>query len=163
MGKHKTKSKKLVKDRVISKWSSKNILKPVEPMVVVSLFIGTNISVTRVGGIFHWRFIYFPNYIYVIIIWEMSAGGAFGGNRGARPVPPEKGVFPLDHLHECDLEKQEYIACLKASKFQSEKCRHLSKKYLECRMERNLMAKQDMSTLGFGKESQISFPEASGE
>lgn len=31
------------------------------------------------------------------------AGGAFGGNRGLRPVPPEKGVFPLDHLHECDL------------------------------------------------------------
>ncbi|PPR80797.1 hypothetical protein GOBAR_AA39918 [Gossypium barbadense] len=33
----------------------------------------------------------------------MSAGGAFGGNRGLRPVPPEKGIFPLDHLHECDL------------------------------------------------------------
>lgn len=31
------------------------------------------------------------------------AGGAFGGNRGARPVPPEKGVFPLDHMHLCDL------------------------------------------------------------
>lgn len=31
------------------------------------------------------------------------AGGAFGGNRGARPVPPEKGVFPLDHMHQCDL------------------------------------------------------------
>lgn len=30
-------------------------------------------------------------------------GGSFGGSRGARPVPPEKGVFPLDHLHECDL------------------------------------------------------------
>ena len=30
-------------------------------------------------------------------------GGAFGGNRGARPVPPEKGVFPLDHMHLCDL------------------------------------------------------------
>ncbi|XP_072967408.1 uncharacterized protein [Typha angustifolia] len=81
----------------------------------------------------------------------MSAGGAFGGNRGARPVPPEKGVFPLDHLHECDVEKKEYIACLKSSGFQSEKCKHLSKKYLECRMERNLMAKQDMSELGFGK------------
>ncbi|KAG0456013.1 hypothetical protein HPP92_023801 [Vanilla planifolia] len=176
----------------------------------------------------------------------MSAGGAFGGNRGARPVPLEKGVFPwiistsvtcydklivtplrvrssssLSELVQmntsspkkaapCQLiltfpfkqsypsqirasgfrckkqnnvflilclipdrpedfgqsirkEKQEYIACLKASKFQSEKCRHLSKKYLECRMERNLMAKQDMSTLGFGKESQISFPEATGE
>ncbi|KAL6649066.1 hypothetical protein ACP70R_013290 [Stipagrostis hirtigluma subsp. patula] len=79
----------------------------------------------------------------------MSAGGAFGGNRGVRPVPPEKGVFPLDHLHECDLEKKEYLACLKSTGFQSEKCRQFSKKYLECRMERNLMAKQDMSELGF--------------
>ncbi|KAF3775846.1 hypothetical protein EJ110_NYTH34832 [Nymphaea thermarum] len=33
----------------------------------------------------------------------MNAGGAFGGNRGLKPVPPEKGVFPLDHLHECDV------------------------------------------------------------
>lgn len=79
----------------------------------------------------------------------MSAGGAFGGNRGLRPVPPEKGVFPLDHLHECDLEKKDYLACLKSTGFQSEKCRQFSKKYLECRMERNLMAKQDMSELGF--------------
>ncbi|CAN6285667.1 unnamed protein product [Urochloa humidicola] len=79
----------------------------------------------------------------------MSAGGAFGGNRGVRPVPPEKGVFPLDHLHECDLEKKDYLACLKSTRFQSEKCRQFSKKYLECRMERNLMAKQDMSELGF--------------
>ncbi|KAM3256221.1 hypothetical protein ACQJBY_049004 [Aegilops geniculata] len=79
----------------------------------------------------------------------MSAGGAFGGNRGVRPVPPEKGVFPLDHLHECDLEKKDYLACLKSTGAQSEKCRMFSKKYLECRMERNLMAKQDMSELGF--------------
>ncbi|KAK3143758.1 hypothetical protein QOZ80_4AG0304570 [Eleusine coracana subsp. coracana] len=79
----------------------------------------------------------------------MSAGGAFGGNRGVRPVPPEKGVFPLDHLHECDLEKKDYLACLKSTGFQSEKCRQFSKKYLECRMARNLMAKQDMSELGF--------------
>ncbi|XP_077211480.1 uncharacterized protein LOC143846801 [Tasmannia lanceolata] len=81
----------------------------------------------------------------------MSAGGTFGGNRGLRPVPPEKGVFPLDHLHECDLEKKEYIACLKSSKYNSEICRNFSKKYLECRMARNLMAKQDLSELGFGK------------
>ncbi|CAH1442512.1 unnamed protein product [Lactuca virosa] len=82
----------------------------------------------------------------------MSTGGAFGGNRGARPVPPEKGVFPLDHMHLCDLEKKEYISCLKTSGHKSEICRHLSKKYLECRMEKNLMARQDMSELGFGKE-----------
>ncbi|KDO56983.1 hypothetical protein CISIN_1g033799mg [Citrus sinensis] len=67
----------------------------------------------------------------------MSAGGAFGGNRGARPVPPEKGVFPLDHMHQCDLEKKDYIGCLKSSGHQSENCRIFSKKYLECRMAKN--------------------------
>ncbi|RAL38615.1 unnamed protein product [Cuscuta campestris] len=82
----------------------------------------------------------------------MSAGGAFGGNRGLRPVPPEKGVFPLDHLHLCDSEKKEYLSCLKTCGHQSEKCRQFSKKYLKCRMERNLMAKQDLSELGFGKQ-----------
>ncbi|KAF6145723.1 hypothetical protein GIB67_018675 [Kingdonia uniflora] len=85
----------------------------------------------------------------------MSAGGAFGGNRGLRPVPPEKGVFPLDHNHECDLAKKDYIDCLKSSTYQSERCRNFSKKYLECRMERNLMARQDMSELGFRKEYDI--------
>ncbi|XP_023549276.1 cytochrome c oxidase assembly protein COX19-like [Cucurbita pepo subsp. pepo] len=86
----------------------------------------------------------------------MSAGGSFGGNRGLRPVPPEKGVFPLDHMHLCDQEKKEYLNCLKTSGHQSEKCRHLSKKYLECRMEKNLMAKQDMTELGFETSSQAS-------
>jgi cytochrome c oxidase assembly protein subunit 19 len=78
-----------------------------------------------------------------------GAGGAFGGNRGLRPIPPEKGIFPLDHLHECDAEKKEYLGCLKSSAHKSEQCRHLSKKYLQCRMAKNLMAKQDMAELGF--------------
>ncbi|XP_078441321.1 uncharacterized protein LOC144711248 [Wolffia australiana] len=86
----------------------------------------------------------------------MSAGGAFGGNRGVRPVPPEKGVFPLDHEHECDVEKKEYLACLKTSGYQSERCRGFSKKYLQCRMEKNLMAKQDLSELGFFKDESSS-------
>ncbi|KAK6284491.1 hypothetical protein POUND7_003443 [Theobroma cacao] len=88
------------------------------------------------------------------------ACGAFGGNRGLSPVPPEKGIFPLDHLHECDLEKKEYLNCLKTSGHKSDKCRQFSKKYLQCRMEKNLMAKQDLSELGFGKQSEM---EASGE
>ncbi|XP_050231033.1 uncharacterized protein LOC126680040 [Mercurialis annua] len=85
----------------------------------------------------------------------MSAGGAFGGNRGLRPAPPEKGVFPLDHMHECDLDKKDYLNCLKTSGHLSEKCRLFSKKYLECRMEKNLMARQDMSELGFRKEQDL--------
>ncbi|XP_050874125.1 uncharacterized protein LOC127076500 isoform X2 [Lathyrus oleraceus] len=66
----------------------------------------------------------------------MSSGGAFGGNRGLRPVPPEKGVFPLDHMHLCDLDKKEYLNCLKTAGSKSEVCREFSKKYLQCRMEK---------------------------
>lgn len=81
-----------------------------------------------------------------------SVGGAFGGNRGLTPVAPEKGVFPLDHLHECDEAMKTYMKCLKENKYDSEKCRHLSKFYLECRMERNLMARQDLKELGFKED-----------
>jgi len=83
----------------------------------------------------------------------------FGGNRGLRPIPPEKGILPLDHLHQCDTEKKGYLNCLKSTGHKSEQCRHLSKTYLECRMAKsvlisllNLMAKQDMSELGFSGE-----------
>ncbi|CAJ1951111.1 unnamed protein product [Sphenostylis stenocarpa] len=98
-----------------------------------------------------------------------NIGGAFGGNRGLRPVPPEKGIFPLDHMHLCDLvcmlldfniylnEKVEYLNCLKTARHESEKCRQFSKKYLQCRMEKNLMAKQDLAELGF-KESNVETP-----
>lgn len=42
-------------------------------------------------------------YVFVKLVILLFAGGAFGGNRGLRPVPPEKGIFPLDHMHLCDL------------------------------------------------------------
>ncbi|KAJ8420169.1 hypothetical protein Cgig2_027322 [Carnegiea gigantea] len=83
-------------------------------------------------------------------------GGAFGGTRGARPVPPEKGVFPLDHMHECDMEKKEYLACLKTSGHKSEKCRQFSKKYLECRMVNSL-------TISYEQENQERFTGAGPE
>ncbi|XLQ99872.1 hypothetical protein S83_066071, partial [Arachis hypogaea] len=51
------------------------------------------------------------------ITWKR--GDTFGGNRGLRPVPPEKSIFPLDHMHLCDLvirkEKKEYLGCLKTA------------------------------------------------
>ncbi|KAM2016322.1 hypothetical protein ACFX16_046750 [Malus domestica] len=97
---------------------------------------------------------------YLYIKRDENLGGAFGGNRGLSPVPPEKGVFPLDHMHLCDLEKKKCLSCLKTSGHQSEKCRLFSKMYLECQMEKNLMAKQDMSELGFVKEGNS---DASGE
>ncbi|XP_076920316.1 uncharacterized protein LOC143581403 [Bidens hawaiensis] len=82
-----------------------------------------------------------------------SVGRVFGGNRGAWPVPPEKGVFPLDHLHLCDLEKKEYISCLKTSGHKSELLTLFKIKLtIKSLIFRNLIAKQDMQELGFWKE-----------
>ena len=88
----------------------------------------------------------------------MSAGGAFGGARGYQPRPPEKGVFPLDHFGECKDVKEKYMACLKENSGQTEACRELAKSYLECRMNKNLMAQQDLSELGFGEEHKPKVP-----
>ncbi|XWS11962.1 hypothetical protein CRYUN_Cryun37aG0049900 [Craigia yunnanensis] len=90
-------------------------------------------------------------YMKYIMFNVFGAGGAFGGNRGLRPVPSEKGIFPLDHLHESDLEKKEYLNCLKTSGHKSEKCRQFSKKYLQCRMEklqRNQFSAKKSNSLG---------------
>jgi len=68
------------------------------------------------------------------------------------PKAPEKGVFPLDHFGECKKVMQEYLACLKTHGGESQPCRELSKKYLQCRMEKNLMASQDLAELGFKQD-----------
>mmetsp|Transcript_11728 Transcript_11728/g.29912 ORF Transcript_11728/g.29912 Transcript_11728/m.29912 type:complete len:104 (+) Transcript_11728:266-577(+) len=74
---------------------------------------------------------------------------AFGAARGLAAKPPEKGVFPLDHFGECKKVKEEYMGCLKSEKGDSVQCKAIAKAYLECRMEKNLMAKEDLSKLGF--------------
>ena len=70
-----------------------------------------------------------------------------------RPSPkaPELGAFPLDHLRECKSEIAEYYRCLEAEEFLAPKCREFVTKYLTCRMERGLMAKQDMKKFGIPK------------
>jgi len=84
----------------------------------------------------------------------MASGGAFGGARGYQPRPPEKGVFPLDHFGECENAKQSYVQCLSENAHQAEPCRDLAKKYLECRMDKQLMAPQDLKDLGFSDKSE---------
>ena len=63
--------------------------------------------------------------------------------------PPEKGSFPLDHFHECKTIHSKYLRCLKENKNDSLACRPVSQEYLQCRMDKNLMTKEDMKTLGF--------------
>ena len=62
--------------------------------------------------------------------------------------PPERGVFALDHEGECKTQMKEYLKCLSENKADHFPCKMLSRAYLSCRMEKDLMAK--------GSECQIS-------
>lgn len=100
------------------------------------------------------------------------------GSRALAPKPPDKGSFPLDHFGGCKSEADAFMACMKANGHVHYKCKPLSSTYLECRMAkwvllcgelrafcrpppdpcsaehpRNLMAKEDLTTLGFSEEA----------
>jgi cytochrome c oxidase assembly protein subunit 19 len=68
----------------------------------------------------------------------MSTFGSPGGRQiVAKPIPPERGSFPLDHDAECQPLMKRYLACLRSQRgVNAEECRVLSKEYLQCRMER---------------------------
>ncbi|XP_046855212.1 cytochrome c oxidase assembly protein COX19-like [Xenia sp. Carnegie-2017] len=71
------------------------------------------------------------------------------GKKVFQAKPPDKGSFPLDHDGECKEYMMNYMQCLKLNKNCNSKCRTESKLYLECRMERELMAKEDLELLGY--------------
>jgi cytochrome c oxidase assembly protein subunit 19 len=83
----------------------------------------------------------------------MSSMSFSGGKQFVRP--PQRGVFPLDHDSECKQPMQVYILCLKESRDMHHKCRDLSKDYLECRMNRELMAKEDLENMGYSDNAQV--------
>ncbi|XP_034844114.1 cytochrome c oxidase assembly protein COX19 [Mirounga angustirostris] len=72
------------------------------------------------------------------------------GSKSFQPRPPDKGSFPLDHFGECQSFKEEFMRCLRDRKFENALCRRESKAYLECRMQRQLMAQEPLEKLGFG-------------
>ena len=81
--------------------------------------------------------------------------------RGLAARAPEKGSFPLDHGGTCKLPMKEFQNCIKTNKGSHAKCREFSKKYLSCRMEHNLMAKEELSDLGFTETAQMNAINAS--
>ncbi|KXL51642.1 hypothetical protein M433DRAFT_59936 [Acidomyces richmondensis BFW] len=84
----------------------------------------------------------------------MSTFGSPGGRQVvSKPVPPERGSFPLDHDAECQPIMKQYLKCLRNHRGVNEnECRELSKAYLICRMDRNLMARDSMRNLGFQED-----------
>lgn len=59
--------------------------------------------------------------------------------------PPQRGIFPLDHDAECRPNMEKYLSCLTESESDHYKCRQFSREYLECRMEKQLMAQEDLN------------------
>uniref|UniRef100_A0A6S8FC41 CHCH domain-containing protein n=1 Tax=Aplanochytrium stocchinoi TaxID=215587 RepID=A0A6S8FC41_9STRA len=68
---------------------------------------------------------------------------------GGAVTPPLKGSFPLDHKAECKSSMKEFLLCLKTNSNEHHKCQKLSKEYLTCRMQKGLMADEDLDELGF--------------
>ncbi|KAF2145551.1 uncharacterized protein K452DRAFT_205449, partial [Aplosporella prunicola CBS 121167] len=88
----------------------------------------------------------------------MSTFGSPGGRTTVqKPIPPERGSFPLDHEGECKPIMAQYLRCLRQHRGTNDpECRLLSKSYLKCRMERNLMAPDEMKNLGFSDDNDTS-------
>jgi cytochrome c oxidase assembly protein subunit 19 len=64
------------------------------------------------------------------------------------PRPPEKGSFPLDHLGECKNVVERVLQCMRDHKQEARFCRQEFRDYLQCRMERGLMQKEEWDKLG---------------
>jgi len=76
------------------------------------------------------------------------ASNVFGAKQ-FKPTPPDKGSFPLDHDGECKKHYLKYMICLAENGNKNSMCRVESKNYLECRMDKGLMGKEDWNKLGY--------------
>ena len=86
----------------------------------------------------------------------MSFGGPGGGQKASKPIPPERGSFPLDHDGECKPIIADYLRCLRRVNGKNDQdCRMMAKEYLRCRMEHNLMAPDEMRNLGFAEDRRV--------
>lgn len=73
------------------------------------------------------------------------------GQKVFTPIPPQKGSFPLDHEGVCKNVMVKYMKCLNLNRNNNSDCREEAKLYLGCRMDNNLMTKEEWSKLGFQK------------
>ena len=81
--------------------------------------------------------------------YQIILGMAQPSLRQFKPTPPDKGSFPLDHDGECKVFYLKYMVCLSKNENSNSKCRLESKDYLNCRMDKGLMAKESWSKLGY--------------
>lgn len=63
--------------------------------------------------------------------------------------------FPLDHDNTCKTFMVQYMSCLRKNQDNNSRCRDEAKNYLSCRMDNELMAKEDWTNLGFNSSSNV--------
>jgi cytochrome c oxidase assembly protein subunit 19 len=69
--------------------------------------------------------------------------------------PPQRGIFPLDHFRECQEPMEVYVKCMKENRDAHYKCRDLSRQYLQCRMDRGLMSKENLDDMGYSEDQKV--------
>ncbi|OJA17195.1 hypothetical protein AZE42_00172 [Rhizopogon vesiculosus] len=82
------------------------------------------------------------------VLTLMSFGRPPSINVGFKTSPPDRGSFPLDHDGECKDQMMQYMDCLRKNSSTSTPCRVMSKQYLDCRMTKGLMERDEWKNLG---------------
>lgn len=55
----------------------------------------------------------------------------------------------IDHEGKCREQMLKYMVCVSKNEHDNSKCRLEAKDYLSCRMNNNLMEKQDLDSFGY--------------
>mmetsp|Transcript_35018 Transcript_35018/g.98755 ORF Transcript_35018/g.98755 Transcript_35018/m.98755 type:complete len:86 (+) Transcript_35018:24-281(+) len=79
----------------------------------------------------------------------MNTGGDY---KRRHAIPPEKGSFPLDHYADCKQAMEGYSKCMAENGSHASHCKVQLKQYLQCRMNKDLMAKEDLREFGLSDD-----------
>ena len=74
---------------------------------------------------------------------QLEMASNVGGATQCKPTTPEEGSsFPLDHKEACEQLYLKYMVCLSNNDNLNTKCGSESKDYLNCRIQKGLMARK---------------------
>ncbi|XP_064529198.1 cytochrome c oxidase assembly protein COX19 isoform X1 [Pseudopipra pipra] len=80
---------------------------------------------------------------------RLPAGSLRCGTAAGRPRAGPASPRPCRGPGECSAFKEQFMECLRHSGYESAACRERAMAYLECRMDRQLMANEPLEKLGF--------------
>uniref|UniRef100_A0A3B0N5D3 Uncharacterized protein n=1 Tax=Theileria annulata TaxID=5874 RepID=A0A3B0N5D3_THEAN len=72
-----------------------------------------------------------------------------GVTKRVKPIPPDRGSFPLDHEGVCKEDSKKYLDCIRVNKGNSANCTKLASVYLKCRIDNGLLAEEPLTNFGF--------------